>query len=107
MYKVIGAKNVQADERVQNIRSKVREEMALLAKLENKLTDRHMKQMLNPAWNTLKELNNYFLDAKVLKRPRTATVIAIWLSHAEASLQFAVQRRKFVENVIKEFGSGI
>jgi hypothetical protein len=104
---VIGAKKVQADERLQNIQSKVRDEMALLAKLENKLTDRHMKQLLNPAWNILKELNNYFLDAKVLKQPRTATVLAIWLSQAEASLQFAVQRRKFVENIIKEFDSGI
>jgi hypothetical protein len=105
---VIGAKKVQADERVQNIQSKVRDEMALLlAKLENKLTDRHMKQLLNPAWNILKELNNYFLDAKVLKQPRTSTVLAIWLSQAEASLQFAVQRRKFVENIIKEFDSGI
>jgi hypothetical protein len=95
---------VQADNdnRVQKIRSKVREEMALIAKLENKLNDQHMKQLLNPAWNTLKELNNYFLDAKVLKQPRTAAVLAIWLSQAEASLQFAVQRRKFVENIIKE-----
>jgi hypothetical protein len=95
------------DENIQNLRSKVRAEMAVLAELENELTDQHLKQLLKPAWNTLRDLNNYFLDVKVLKRPRTATVLAIWLSHAEASLQFAIERRKFVENLIEAFGLGI
>jgi hypothetical protein len=106
-HNVSKAKNMHTDERVKNIRSKVRAEMALLAKLENELTDLQMKQLLKPAWNTLRDVKNYFLDEKVLKRPRTATVLAIWLAQAEASLEFAVQRRKFVENIIEEFGSGV
>jgi len=92
------------NEKAQNLRSKVRAEMALLAELENSLTDEHMKRLLKPAWNTLRELNNHFLDVKVLYRPRTAAVLTIWLSHAEASFQFAIERRKFVENLVEPFG---
>jgi hypothetical protein len=54
----------------------------------------------------LNDLENYFLDEKILKgkEERTATALAEWLREAEKVLQLAVQQRKSFELIIKKFG---
>jgi hypothetical protein len=97
--------NEDAKQRVKAIRSRVREERELISTLNVTLRDPNLKRLLRPTSRLLNDIENYFLDTKILKEERTVTALARWLREAERVLQLAVQQRKSFELIVKKFGS--
>jgi hypothetical protein len=97
--------NKDTKQRIKAIRSRVREERELISKLNVTLRDRNLKQLLRPTSRLLNDVENYFLDTKILTEERTTTALARWLREAERVLQLAVQQRKSFELIVKKFGS--
>src|SRR5262249_27651980 len=96
--------NASAKKHIEKIRSKVREERALLSKLNGTINDPNLKQLLKPTSRLLNDVENHFLGAKILKEDRTPAALARWLRETEKVLQLAVQQRKSFELIIKKFG---
>jgi hypothetical protein len=94
---------VEANERVQEIRSRAQHERVLISELDGKLAD--LKPLLKPASNLLDDVEGFFLDAKIMQEPRSGDALARWLGHAEMVLQRAVQHREYVEGLVKKFGT--
>jgi hypothetical protein len=97
----------EANERVKTMRSRVGEDRVLLSMLDSVLTDAHLKQVLKRASNMLDDVEYLFLDAKILKEPRTAAALTKWLGQGEKVLQFAVQQREFIEDIVETFGPNV
>jgi hypothetical protein len=97
--------NEDAKQRIKAIRSRVREERELISKLNVTLRDPNLKQLLRPTSRLLNDVENYFLDTKILNEERTAPTLARWLREAERVLQLGVQQRKSFELIVKKFGS--
>jgi hypothetical protein len=98
----------QSAERISQIRSKVREERALLSDLEQKLTDDEMKGvLLAPALRRLDEVEGFFLDQKTLDEPRTEAALSRWLDGAERELASAVKCRTQAEETFRQFGPNV
>jgi hypothetical protein len=98
--------NEDAKQRIKAIRSRVRQERELISKLNVTLRDPNLKQLLRPTSRLLNDVENYFLDTKILNEERTAPTLAQWLREAARVLQLAVQQRKSFELIVKKFGSG-
>ena len=98
--------NSCAKKRVEKIRSKVSDERALIFELNGVISDPKLKQLLRPTSRLLNDVENYFLDARVLERKeaRTATALVHWLHEADKLLQLAIQQRKSFELIVKKFG---
>jgi hypothetical protein len=90
--------------RIQKILARILEEKGLVSNLDNTLTDAHLKALLKRASNSLGDVENLFLDTKILQETRTDAALADWLGQAERELQHAVQQRKFVEDIVKKYG---
>jgi hypothetical protein len=97
--------NEDAKQRIKAIRSRVREERELISKLNVTLRDPNLKQLLRPTSRLLNDVENYFLDTKILNEQRTAPTLARWLREAERVLQLGVLQRKSFELIVKKFGS--
>jgi hypothetical protein len=91
---------------VEKIRSKVSDERALISQLNGTISDPNLKLLLRPTSRLLNDVENYFLDARVLERKeaRTATALVHWLHEADKLLQLAIQQRKSFELIVKKFG---
>jgi hypothetical protein len=57
---------------VEKIRSKVSDERALISQLNGTISDPNLKLLLRPTSRLLNDVENYFLDARVLERQRGA-----------------------------------
>ena len=96
--------NEDAKQPIKTIRSRVREERQLISKLNGTVIDASLKRLLRPASHLLDDVENFFLDVKILQEERTPAALAKWLREAERILQLASQQRRSFELVIKKFG---
>ena len=96
--------NEDVKQRIKAIRFTVREERQLISKLNGSVTDASLKRLLRPASYLLDNVENFFLDAKILQEERTPAALAKWLREAERILQLASQQRRSFELIIKKFG---
>jgi hypothetical protein len=97
--------DTHARKRIEKIRSKVRDEQALISKLSSTISDPNLKRLLRPTSRLLSDVENYFLDAKLLKEERPSPAFARWHREAERMLQLAMQQRKSFELIVKKFGA--
>jgi hypothetical protein len=98
----------EPNSRIQKIRSKVHEERSLLSILENSITDANTrKHLLRTPLNLLEDVENFFLNPKILQEPRSPSALANWLGQAEKRLRWAVEHRKFAERTVKKFGPSV
>ena len=92
-------------ERISQIRSKVREERALLSELEHKIADEEVKKvLLGPASLRLDQVEGFYLDQKTLDEPRSEAVWSRWLDGAERELASAIKCRAQAQETIRKFG---
>lgn len=96
---------MQQTDQIERLRSSVREEKGIISRLDETITDAGLKAILNLASNWLGDVENFFLNTKILQEPRTERALANWLSQAERVVQNAVQQRKFVEDIVKKYGA--
>jgi len=89
--------------RIDAMRTKVREERERLSEMSDNLSA-DLKRVLKPASFRLDDVENFFVDRKILAEPRPAAQLARWLGHAETALRQAIQHRKYVEDLVKKFG---
>ncbi len=94
-------------ERISHIRSKVREERALLSELEQKIADEEVKNvLLAPASLRLDQVERFYLDQTTLNQPRSEEALSKWLDGAERELSSAMKCRAQAEEAAKSFGRG-
>jgi hypothetical protein len=87
---------------IQQIRSKVAAERAVVAELNAKLSDSYIKKnMLGQATNRLNDAETYLRHAL---KPSTPPDFAMWIAAAELTLQIAAQHRKDVEHIVAKYG---
>jgi hypothetical protein len=95
-------------ERIDQIRSKVREERTLLSQLEQKIADDEVKKvLLGPASLRLDQVERFFLDQKTLDEPRSEAALSKWLEGAERELASAIKCRAQAEETIRKFGPNV
>jgi len=95
-------------ERISQIRSKVREERALLSELEHKIADEEVKKvLLGPASLRLDQVEGFYLDQKTLDEPRSEAAWSKWLDGAERELASAIKCRAQAEETIRKFGPNV
>jgi len=81
---------------IQELRSKAKAERAEISKLSHKLSDAELKQLLDRATSWLDDVEGFLLPQAAKALPAHELM---WLSHAEATLTLAIQRRKFVRQL--------
>ncbi len=92
-------------ERIMEIRAKARDERALVADLERRMTDCEFKRVvLQPAIWSLDDVDRFFLAKENLDEPRTPQALSTWLDRAQAALDAAISHRKHAEATVKKFG---
>lgn len=96
----------QSNDRVQEIRSRVVAERALIADLDGRIKDSYLKRQLQFALCTLDDVENFFLG-KALQEPRTLAAESAWVGYAEQVFQIAVQQRKVVDELVARFGPSL
>ena len=94
------------NDRVQEIRSRVAAERALIADLDGRIKDSYLKRQLQFALCTLDDVENVFLG-KALQEPRPPAAESAWFGYAEQVFQIAVHQRKVVEELVATFGPGL
>jgi hypothetical protein len=87
---------------IDDIRSKVRDERALISALQEKYPA--AKDIFKSALNFLNDVEAFFLNAAILQEPRGAATLASWLSNAENVLQMAIKEREQASAVLKKVG---
>ena len=95
----------EASDRIDEIRSRVKNERASLSNLSGKISDQYLQQQLKTASNLLDDVEGFFLPANILEEPRTAAQWAYWLDGANLPLKHATQLREYVEEIIRKFGA--
>jgi hypothetical protein len=94
-----------SSERIGQIRSKVREERALLSEVEQKITDDELKKaLLGPASMRLEQVEQFFLHQQTLDKPRSEAALSKWLEGAERELAAAIKCRAQAEEAIRKWG---
>jgi hypothetical protein len=93
--------NAKAQERIDKIWAKVREERAAVADLNSNVTD--LRHLLKPASQNLDDVEMY-LAPEILKEPRTDHQWDFWLGGAERMLSAAIQQREYVAGLVAKFG---
>jgi hypothetical protein len=92
------------DPRIVDLRARVRDERALLAELNARVSP-DVQKLLKPASNLLDDVEGFFLAAEVLRHPpRNEQHLAEWLGHAGSVLRRAVEHREQIERLTKEHG---
>jgi len=84
--------------RIQEIRSKAKVERAELSALEHGLSDAELKKLLQTANTWLDDVEGFLLPRAQKALPAHEL---LWINHAEATLLMAVQRRKFVRQLVE------
>jgi hypothetical protein len=95
----------EASDRIDEIRSSVKNERASLSNLNGKISDQYLKQQLKTESNLLDDVEGFFLPAKILEEPRTAAQWSYWLDGANLPLKHAIQIRENIEEIIRKYGA--
>jgi hypothetical protein len=94
---------MQNNERIQEIQCKVDSERAAVAALDARISDAGVKQRVRQASFWLDDVEHLFLQS-ARHETRTPEAFARWLSYAEIPLQWAMERRKQIEELIAKNG---
>jgi hypothetical protein len=95
---------MQDDQSIEQIQSKVDAQRAIVSALDAKITDSALKLHLQQAAHWLHDVENVFLRS-AREEKRTPEALTRWLSYAaEAPLQWAMNRRKHVEDIVAKYG---
>ncbi len=92
-----------ANELIKSIHSRTADERRLLAKMAE--TAPNLKPLLKPASSLLDSVEGFFLDPAILAEPRSNAELLRWLRNGEAELKRAIERREYVADLIKKFGT--
>ena len=107
MHDRMGFMQKEFEDGVRNLRSKVREERAILADLEGQLKDSYMRQLIQRASYTLDDVENFFLGS-LGRESRTPAAESKWMDHAEFVFhQIAVPQRKHVQDIVAKYGPDV
>jgi len=87
--------------RVQQIESEAKAERADVSALDAQLSDAGLKKQLQQATFWLDDVEGFLLPHALKASPGQA---AMWINHAETTLHMAVQRRKFIQQVVATYG---
>jgi hypothetical protein len=94
-----------ASDRIDEIRSSIKNERASLSNLNVKISAQFLMQQLKTASNLLDDVEGFFLPTEILEEPRTAAQWAYWLDGANLLLKHAVRIREDVEEISRKYGA--
>jgi hypothetical protein len=83
--------------RIQEIRSRAKTERAEVSILGHSLSDPELKRLLERATAWLDDVEGFLLPHAVKALPAHELM---WVNHAEATLLMAVERRKFIKQLV-------
>lgn len=95
------------EDRIRDLRSKVRAERTILSDLEGRLKDSYMRQLIQHVSYTLDDVENFFLGS-LGRESRTPAAQSKWIDHAEfVFYQIAVPQRKHVQDIVAKYGPDV
>jgi hypothetical protein len=107
MHDKMGFMQKEFEDRVRDLRYKVREERATLADLEDQLKDSYMRQLIQRATYTLDDVENFFLGS-LDQESRTPEAESTWIGYAEFVFHhMAVPQRKQVQDIVAKYGPDV
>jgi hypothetical protein len=92
--------------RIDKLKDDVRRERAAIADLSSKTGIGDLKVDVRNASHKLDDVEQLFLDPKILQERRDAHQWNYWLGNAETALGIAVAARQNVEALLTKFGKG-
>ncbi len=94
-------------DRVRDLRSKVREERAILADLDGQLKDSYVRHLIQRASYTVDDAENFFLGS-LGRESRTPAAESKWTDNADFVFhQIAVPQRKHVQDIVAKYGPDV
>ena len=97
----------ESEDRVLDLRYKVREERAILADLEAKYKNSYIMQLIQRTSWTLDDVENFFLGS-LDRQSRTPAYESKWIGNAQfVFYQIAVPQRKQVEDIVAKYGPDV
>ena len=99
--------NQGAAARIEAIRTAVQQERKRIGNLESKLKDPNLMGLTKRTSSLLTDIELFFLDTKIINEPRSAAALSSWLGNAEGVLQFAIDQRKYLEDVLAKYGPDV
>ena len=91
-----------ADERMQQIQSRVDAERAHLSALDTQLKNPNLRLSLQEAVHWLNDVETIFLRS-ARKGQRTADALARWFSYTEQPLAWAIARRQELQEIVARY----
>ena len=83
--------------RIQEIRSKAKAERSEISMLDHTLSDPELKKLLERATSWLDDVEGLLIPHALRALPAHELM---WVNHAEATLLMAVERRKFIKQLV-------
>ena len=83
--------------RIQEIRSKAKAERTELSKLARSLSDHELRNLLERATSWLDDVEGSLIPHASKSLPAHE---AMWINHAEATLLMAIERKKFIKQLV-------
>jgi hypothetical protein len=83
--------------RIQEIRSKAKAERAEISRLGHSLSDAELKKLLERATSWLDDVEGFLIPHALKSLPVHEVM---WVNHAEATLLMAVERKKFIKQLV-------
>ena len=83
--------------RIQEIRSKAKAERSEVSTLNHTLSDPELKKLLERATSWLDDVEGLLIPHALRALPAHELM---WVNHAEATLLMAVERRKFIKQLV-------
>ena len=90
------------DSRIEEIQSKAKAERAEVSALDGQLSDAGLRQLLKQATFWLDDAEGLLI--RYALKATTPANVAMWINQAEVTFQMAVQRRKFIQQVLATYG---
>ena len=75
-----------------------------MVELQTKFATPRAKHLLKQATYTLDDLENFFLNERILQDPRSTDKLSTWLDGADQCFEIALMQRKFCEGILEKFG---
>lgn len=94
---------LQSENRIREIRSCTKAERDLVSEIDSQISSSYLKGELKLARHWLDDVDNFFLGSTLQER-RTVAELSRWLVEAERVLQWAVEKRKNVQDIISKLG---
>jgi hypothetical protein len=89
--------------RIQQIRSRARNERELVRKLQVECNTPGARHLLKQALETFDLVEQFFFCREVLRERRAPAQLSRWLDYAEECLQNAIKQREFYETMLERY----